>query len=57
MYVEIIRNQFAEVSQTLKSLKKGSSEFKVVSMLYNSLQTNLQAYKSLPKQLCDELKF
>jgi len=57
MYVDIIKKQFAEVEQTMKSLKKGSSEFKAVSNLYTRLQNNLQAYKSLPKQLCDELKF
>ena len=49
MYVDIIKKQFAEVAQTMKSLKKGSSEFKAVSNLYTRLQNNLQAYKSLPK--------
>lgn len=41
MYVEIIKQQFADVAQTMKSLKKGTSEFKVVSSLYNRLQGNL----------------
>lgn len=38
LYVEIIKNHFKEVSKTLSTLKKGSAEFKVVSVLLNNLQ-------------------